>query len=71
MTDTQQQMHRLEVRTDVLDQIVKSLMQSVTANTQKRRRLNASSPPGRQAREEGDLLNEALSAALQAQTESW
>jgi hypothetical protein len=68
---TEQRVHRLEVRTDVLDAIVKSLMQSVTANTNKRRRFDDKSPRARQAAEEGELLAEGLTAALRAQTESW
>lgn len=70
MTETDP-IHRLEVTTPVLDQIVKSLMQSVTANTNKRRRFKPGSPQYRQAAEEGELLNHGLSAALKAQTESW
>lgn len=63
--------HRLIVRTEVLDQIVKSLMQSVTATTKRRRRLDPNTRAGREAAEEAELLTEGLSLATKAQSDSW
>lgn len=61
----------LQLRPEVLDQVVKSVMQSVTANSSKRRRLNAKSQTYRDAAREGDLLNEGLGALLSAQSQSY
>jgi hypothetical protein len=63
--------HRLILNTDQLDQVVKSLMQSITANTKRRRRLDATSRTGREAATEGELIAQALHAAVQAQAQSW
>lgn len=65
------QQHQLIVSTAELDQVVKSLMQSVTANTTKRRRLKEGSQQARQAAQDGDHLANALQAAIRAQSESW
>jgi hypothetical protein len=63
--------HQLIVSTDELDQIVKSLMQSVTANTQKRRRLKEGTQQARTAAKDGDNLASSLQLAIKAQSESW
>jgi hypothetical protein len=67
--------HHLIVRTEVLDQMAKSLMQSEHANTRRRRRLVSSGQgdtrAGREAAEEGELLDEGLAIVRAAQNESW
>jgi hypothetical protein len=63
--------HQLILNTDELDQVVKSLMQSITANTNKRRRLRDGSQQAQQAAREGEHLHAALTMALDAQTGSW
>jgi hypothetical protein len=67
--------HHLIVRTEVLDQMAKSLMQSETANTRRRRRLVSSGQgntrAGKEAAEEGELLAEGLAIVRSAQSESW
>jgi hypothetical protein len=64
---------RLEVATDVLDAIVKSLGQSRQANIQKRRRFE-NQPESQRAKEaarEYELIQEGLAAAQRAQDESF
>jgi uncharacterized protein involved in exopolysaccharide biosynthesis len=61
----------VQLKPEVLDQVVKSLMQSVTANSSKRRRLNVKSQTYRDAAREGDLLNEGLTQLLAAQQQSF
>jgi hypothetical protein len=63
--------HNFTVTTEVLDQMVKSLMQSVTANTKRRRRLPPGSRAEREATEEGDLLQQGLTQLQRAQAASW
>jgi hypothetical protein len=63
--------HQVILNTEQLDQVVKSLMQSVTANTNKRRRLKEGSQQARQAARDGDHLASALQVAILAQSESW
>lgn len=63
--------HQLIVTTEEVDQIVKSLMQSITANTQKRRRLKEGSQQALQAGRDGNHLVSALQRAIAAQAESW
>jgi hypothetical protein len=60
----------ITLRPEVLDQVVKSLMQSVTANSAKRRRLNKGQTYNDAARE-GNLLNEGLAQMLAAQQGSF
>ena len=63
--------HQLIVSTEELDQIVKSLMTSITANTTKRRRLKEGSQQARQAAREGEHLASGLQTAIKAQADSW
>ena len=57
--------------TDVLDQVAKSVMLSITANTKRRRRLDPTTRNGREAAEEYARLEEALHVLTQAQRDSW
>jgi len=61
----------IAMRAEVLDQVVKSIMQSVSSNATKKRRLNPKSQTFRDATREGDLLDEALQALLAAQRNSF
>ena len=62
----------LQLRPEVLDQVVKSVMQSVTANSAKRRRLNNhNGQPFKDATREGALLSEGLTDMLDAQRTSF
>ena len=64
-------MHHLEVRTEVLDAIIKSLMQTKTAVTKRRRRLDTNTKTGRDAAREFELVEEALDLCEEAQSASW
>lgn len=64
-------MHSITVRTEVLDQIAKSLMLSRTANVKRKRRLNGTSRAFREVAAEGDLIKEALDTVEAAQEQSW
>ena len=71
MTDSAEPTATVVVRAAVLDQMVKSIMQSVTANATKRRRVNPKTQTYRDAERESALLNEALASLLASQTESF
>lgn len=67
--------HTLEVSTEVLDHIAKSLMQSIHANTRRRRRLETSGQTNtrtwKECVEEADALDEGLAQVRAAQNNSW
>ena len=63
--------HKLVLRTEVLDHIAKSVMQSITANTKRRRRLTPNTKAEREAGVTDDLLREAREAIEEAQATSW
>ena len=71
MTDSAEPTATVVVRAAVLDQMVKSIMQSVTANATKRRRVNPKTQTYRDAERESALLNEALASLLASQSESF
>jgi hypothetical protein len=62
--------HTLTLTTAELDAIVKSVMKSISANTDKLRRLKDGSQQNRTARADGAALASALSKAMAAQAES-
>lgn len=59
------------MRPEVLDATVKSVMQSITANNTKRRRVQPKSQAGRDAARDSELLSEALGNLLEAQNTSF
>jgi len=63
--------HRLVVRTEVLDQIEKALMQALSSNTKRRRRMTQGTRASKDAAYERQLLTEGLQDITKAQEESW
>lgn len=61
----------IRMRAEVLDATVKSVMQSITANATKRRRVSPSSQAGRDAARDSELLSESLAKLLEAQNHSF
>ena len=59
--------HQLSFSTDELDAVVKSLMKSVTANTDKLRRLKEGTSQFRTAQRDGSALTSSLQKAMSAQ----
>jgi len=63
--------HTIHMPAEVLDATVKSVMQSITANATKRRRVQPKSQAGRDAARDSDLLSQALASLLDAQNHSF
>jgi len=61
--------HRLVMRTEVLDQTSKAVMQAFTATKARYKRLGAGSKAARNASEELNLLAEAMQDLTKAQLE--
>lgn len=63
--------HTITLSTDALDQVAKSLMQSRTAITRRRRRIDPNTKLGREVADEASHIDEALRIVEAAQEESW